>query len=151
MLTVWYLLLFFNIISVILWCQVHLSIFYCISPLPQNDNFRLFHSAANKDMMSKYGQMGIQLSGRVENIEGKGEIARDEQFLLFPQCFQKLSVLMCQNEYLWSKELTVSFHIIPSKPLAAFKNNDCPGSKKFLNFYSSSCHFTLFLQLDKEG
>ena len=25
----------------------------------------------------------------VENTEGKGEIARYEQFLLFPQCFQK--------------------------------------------------------------
>ena len=35
----------------------------------------------------------------------KGEIARVEQFLLFPQCFQNLSVLMRQNEYLWSKGL----------------------------------------------
>ena len=35
--------------------------------------------------------MGIQLSDRVENIVGKGEIARYEQFLLFPQCFQKLA------------------------------------------------------------
>ena len=26
---------------------------------------------------------------RVENTLGKGEIARYEQFLLFPQCFQK--------------------------------------------------------------
>ena len=26
-----------------------------------------------------------------ENIVGKGEIARNEQFLLFPQCFQLLS------------------------------------------------------------
>ena len=32
--------------------------------------------------------MGIQLSDSVENIVGKGEIARYEQFLLFPQCFQ---------------------------------------------------------------
>ena len=29
----------------------------------------------------------------VENIVGKGEIARYEQFLLSPQCFQKLSVV----------------------------------------------------------
>ena len=28
------------------------------------------------------------LSKQVENTGGKGEIARDEQFLLFPQCFQ---------------------------------------------------------------
>ena len=33
--------------------------------------------------------MGIQFSDGVENIVGKGEIARYEQFLLFPQCFQK--------------------------------------------------------------
>ena len=33
--------------------------------------------------------MGIQLSTAVENIVGKGEIARYEQFLPFPQCFLK--------------------------------------------------------------
>ena len=37
--------------------------------------------------------MGIPLPHRVENIVEKGEIARNEQFLLFPQCFQKLSVV----------------------------------------------------------
>ena len=35
--------------------------------------------------------MRIHLSDRVENIKGKGEIACNEQFLLFPQCFLKLS------------------------------------------------------------
>ena len=35
----------------------------------------------------------LQLSDRVENIVGKGEIARNEQFPLFPQCFQNLSVV----------------------------------------------------------
>ena len=49
------------------------------------------NSAANKDIskISIYGDTII----RVENIVGKGEIARFEQFLLFPQCFQKLSVV----------------------------------------------------------
>ena len=37
--------------------------------------------------------MGENLPDRVENIVGKGEIARYDQFLLFPQCFQKLSVV----------------------------------------------------------
>ena len=37
--------------------------------------------------------MGIQFSDWVENIVGEGEIARYEQFLLFPQCFQKLFVV----------------------------------------------------------
>ena len=37
--------------------------------------------------------MGIQLSDLVENIVGKEEIAHYEQFLLFPQCFLKLSAV----------------------------------------------------------
>ena len=41
----------------------------------------------------KYGQMGVQLSYLVENIVGREEIARYEQFFLFPQCFQMLSVV----------------------------------------------------------
>ena len=37
--------------------------------------------------------MGIQFSDSVENIVGKREIARYEQFFFFPQCFQKQSVV----------------------------------------------------------
>ena len=37
--------------------------------------------------------MGMQLPHGVENIVGKEEIAHYEQFLLFPQCFQELSVV----------------------------------------------------------
>ena len=37
----------------------------------------------------KFDKNGKKLSERVENTVGKGEIARYEQFLLFPQCFQK--------------------------------------------------------------
>ena len=37
--------------------------------------------------------MGLQLSDLVENIVGKEEIALYQLFLLFPQCFQKLSVV----------------------------------------------------------
>ena len=37
----------------------------------------------------KFVQNGGKLSKQVENTVGKGEIARYEQFLLFPQCFQK--------------------------------------------------------------
>ena len=37
----------------------------------------------------KFDENGRQLSKRVENTAGKGEIARYEQFLLFPQCFRK--------------------------------------------------------------
>ena len=37
----------------------------------------------------KFDENGRKLSKRVENTVGKGEIAHYEQFLLFPQCFQK--------------------------------------------------------------
>ena len=37
----------------------------------------------------KFYENGRQLKDWVENTVGKGEIARYEQFLLFPQCFQK--------------------------------------------------------------
>ena len=36
-------------------------------------------------------KIGIRFEKRVENIVGKGENAGDQYFLLFPQCFQKLS------------------------------------------------------------
>ena len=37
----------------------------------------------------KFDENGRKLSKRVENTVRKGEIARYEQFLLYPQCFQK--------------------------------------------------------------
>ena len=37
----------------------------------------------------KFDENVRKFSKRVENSVGKGEIARYEQFLLFPQCFQK--------------------------------------------------------------
>ena len=37
----------------------------------------------------KFDKNGGKFSKRVENTVGKGEIARYEQFLLFPQCLQK--------------------------------------------------------------
>ena len=61
--------------------------------------------------------MEIQLSDWTENILGKGEIARYEQFLLFSQCFQKLSVVDSSNEYLWSKGLKL-------KAYKLFENSD---------------------------
>ena len=62
------------------------------NPLPHMPILDSSNSATNKSMMSNE----VQLSDSVENIVGKGEIACyiacNKQFL-FPQCFQKLSVL----------------------------------------------------------
>ena len=41
----------------------------------------------------KFDENGRKLSKRVENTVEKGEIARYERFLLFPQCFQKACFL----------------------------------------------------------
>ena len=38
-----------------------------------------------------FDENGRKFSKWLENTVGKGEIARYEQFLLFPQCFQKTS------------------------------------------------------------
>ena len=38
-------------------------------------------------------KMAESFPKRVENTMGKGEIARYEQFLLFPQCFQKTCII----------------------------------------------------------
>ena len=37
----------------------------------------------------EFDEHSRKFSKRVENTEGKGEIARYEQFLLLPQCLQK--------------------------------------------------------------
>ena len=63
------------------------------NPLPDMTISGSSKSAANQDIMSKIWTNGIQLSDWVENIVGKGEVACYEQFLLFPPCFQKLSVV----------------------------------------------------------
>ena len=69
---------------------------FAVNPLRDMPILGSSNSDAKKkrNMMPKYGQMGIQLYDGVENIiVVKGEIARYEQFLLLPQCFKKLSVV----------------------------------------------------------
>ena len=45
-------------------------------------NSKLFNLFSNKPFFSR-----VCSTSRFENTVGKGEIARNEQFLLFPQCF----------------------------------------------------------------
>ena len=53
-------------------------------------NFGLFQTQKEfADDNFKFDENGRKLSKQIENTVGKGEIARYEQFLLFPQCFQK--------------------------------------------------------------
>ena len=57
----------------------------------------------------KFDENERKLSKQVENTEGKGEIARYEQFLLFPQCFQKACFPGASKDVIvweWVKQLS---------------------------------------------
>ena len=61
----------------------------CVNPLPDDkmlDRSKLKQSA---DDNFEFDVNSRKLSKLVQNTVDKGEIARDEQFLLFPQCSQK--------------------------------------------------------------
>ena len=54
-------------------------------------NFRLFQTERVCRQQFQFDENDRKFSKGVENTVGKGEIAHNEQFLLFPQCFQKTS------------------------------------------------------------
>ena len=58
----------------------------------QTTIFRLFQTEKFADDNFKLNENGRKFSRWIENTVGKGEIARDEQFLLFPRCFQKTCI-----------------------------------------------------------
>ena len=60
-----------------------------VNPFP-NDKFQTLPILIEfADDNFKFDKSGRKSSKLVENTVGKEEIARYEQFLLFPQCFQK--------------------------------------------------------------
>ena len=52
-------------------------------------NFGLFQTERVCRRQFRFYANGIKFSKMVENPVGKGEIARHQQFLLFPLCFPK--------------------------------------------------------------
>ena len=59
-----------------------------ITPFPNEKFYTLPNPKFLADNNFKLNENDRKFSRRVENTEGKGEIARYEQFLLCPQCFQ---------------------------------------------------------------
>ena len=58
-----------------------------INPFPKQ---QILDSSKMKEFAEdnfEFDENGNEFSKRLENAVGKGEIARYEQFLLFPQCF----------------------------------------------------------------
>ena len=78
-----------NIIQ-ICYCKLKLSA-HTLLTLSQTTNFRLFQTQEFTDANFEFDESGMKFSKWVENTVRKGQIAHDEQFLLFPQCFQKVS------------------------------------------------------------
>ena len=58
-------------------------------PFPKRQILDSSNLKESADDNFEFDETGRKFSKRVENTVGKGEIARYEQFLLFPQCFQK--------------------------------------------------------------
>ena len=63
------------------------------NPLPDDKILERSKLKLSADDNFKFNENSRKLSKRVENTVGKGEIAHYEQFLLFPQCFQKACFL----------------------------------------------------------
>ena len=61
-----------------------------VNPFP-NDKFLTLPNLEFADDNFRFGENGREFSKWVENIVEKGEIACYEQFLFFPQFFQKTS------------------------------------------------------------
>ena len=73
----------------------------------------------------KFDENGSNLSKCVENIVGKGEIARYEQFLLFPQCIQKVCFQgASKGVIVWAwVNSSPNVKILPESMLKAYADN----------------------------
>ena len=73
-----------------------------ILTLSQTTNFGLFQTKRVCRRKFYFDENGSKFSKWVENTVDKAEITRYEQFLLFPQCFQKtISADMQKQGLVW--------------------------------------------------
>ena len=73
--------------------KVNLYVKKCFNRLPNDKILALSKLKALADDKLNVAKIMISVSYWVENIVGKGENAGYQHFLLFPQCFQKVSPL----------------------------------------------------------
>ena len=69
--------------------HINSSLKTLFNPLPDDKILDWSRLKQFADDNFKFDENSRKFSKWVENTVGKGEIARYEQFLLFPQCFQK--------------------------------------------------------------
>ena len=73
-------------------------------------NLRLFQTERVYRHNFKFDENGDRSPKGIENTVGRGEIAHYEQFLLLPQCFQRLVLQACKNKGLFGKGLRLQTH-----------------------------------------
>ena len=88
------------------------------NPLPDNKILDWSKLKQIEDNIFKFDENSREFSKRVENTVGKGEIARYEQFLLFPQCFQKACFQEASKGVIVWERITLS-HTSPAWFLSA--------------------------------
>ena len=72
--------------------QLCFMLYAILCPLPNGENFTL---AKNSEHFTLYSiDTHLNASTTFENIVGKEKIARNEQFLLFPQCFLPSQIIL---------------------------------------------------------
>ena len=80
---------------------------FCLWRMPIRQLLDPFKLEDLADDNFKMGENGKRFSKRVVNTVGKGEIARYEQFLLFPQCFKRLILQTRESKGLFGTGLNV--------------------------------------------
>ena len=75
-----------------------------INPFPKRQILESSKLKEIADDNAKFDEYDGKFSKWIENTVGKGEIARYEQFLLFPQCFQKTCTAdTVKTRFVWEK------------------------------------------------
>ena len=100
---------------------------YALFLLPK-DKFWILPNQKFTDDNFKFGESSRKFSKRVENAVGKGQIAHNEQFLVFPQCFQRLILQTRKNQGLFGKgstlyQMTIFFLLNKLKALTDDKSS----------------------------
>ena len=100
----------------------------------QTTNLRLFQTERVCRRRIKFDENARKLSKRVENTVGKGEIARYEQFLLFPQFFQNAC-------FPGASKGVIGWEWV----------NLCPADVMLLTTTQTNCNLLIFYQTTKKS
>ena len=106
-------------------------------------NFRLFQTERVCRWQFWNLMKMAEFSNWTENSVGKEEIAHYEQFLLFPQCFQKTCTADTYQAFFWER-IKYSLHdVFCIKPWSHRANGRVTDKKSFYLYISVLCSFLI--------